>query len=76
MSPNSPRSRQLSGSRTRVHRNLFADDQAIGHKFADCLARVGIGDFVDFIGIKPDLAFPAAHHRGSEPLLGAEIDPG
>lgn len=59
-----------------MHRDLFTDDEAIGHEFTDRLARVGVGDFVDFVGIKPDFAFPAAHHGGSEPFLGAKIDPG
>lgn len=33
------------------------------------LAGVGGRDFVDFIGVKPDLALPTARHRGRQPLL-------
>ena len=58
-----------------MHGNRLADDEAIGHEFADRLARVGIGDFVHFVRIQPDLAFAAAGDRGGEPFLGAKIDP-
>ena len=58
-----------------MHCNLFANDEAIGHEFADRLARVGVGDFVDFVGIKPDFAFPTTYYGGSEPFLSAKIDP-
>lgn len=58
-----------------MHGDLLADDEAIGHELADRLARVGVGDFVHFIGIEPDLALAAANDRGREALLGAEIDP-
>ncbi len=54
-----------------MHRHGFADDQPIGNEFADGLARVGVGDFVDFIGVEPDLAFTAASHGGGEALLSA-----
>lgn len=58
-----------------MHGDLLADDEAIGHELADCLARVGVGDFVHFIGVEPDLALAAANDGGREALLGAEIDP-
>lgn len=54
-----------------MHRHRFADDQSIGNEFADGLARVGVGDFIDFIGIEPDLALAAAGHGGGEALLSA-----
>lgn len=54
-----------------MHRHGLADDQAIGDELADCLARVGVGDFVDFVGVEPDLAFAAAGHGGGKTLLGA-----
>ena len=54
-----------------MHSDLFADDEAIGDKLADCLAGVGIGDFADFVGVEPDLAFSTAHDGGREALLGA-----
>ena len=58
-----------------MHGDWLADNKAIRDEFADCLAGVGIGDFVDFIGIKPDLAFSTACNRGGEALLSSEIDP-
>lgn len=75
MSPNSPRSCQFSGTRSRVHRDLFPNNEAIGHEFADCLAGVGIGDFVDFIRIKPDLALAAPNYGCGKSLLGSKVDP-
>lgn len=66
---------EFSGPRSRVHRHGLADDEAIGHKFADGLTGVGVADLADFVGIEPDLALTAADHRGGEPLLGAEVHP-
>ena len=37
MSPDPPRSSELSGTGTRVHSDLLADDEAIGNKLADGL---------------------------------------
>ena len=76
MSSNSPRSRQLPRSRTRVHRDWLSDDEAIGHELADRLAGVRVRDFVDFIWIEPNLTLTAAHHGRREAFLSAEIDPG
>ena len=75
MSPDPSRSSQLSGSRSRMHRHWLADDQAIRDQFADGLPRVGVGDFVDFIRVKPDLALATTNYRRGKALLGAEIDP-
>lgn len=58
-----------------MHGDLLADDETIGHELADCLAGVGVGDFVHFIGVEPDLALAAADDGGREALLGAEVDP-
>ena len=70
-----PRRIQLTGSRSRVHGHGLADDEAIADELADGLAGVGAGDFGDFTGVEPDLALAAADDRGSEPSLGAEVDP-
>ena len=75
MSSNPPRGRQLAGSRARENGDGLADDDGIGNEFADRLARVGVGDFVDFVGVQPDLALAAADDGGGETLLGAEVDP-
>ena len=75
MSTNPSRSGQFPRTSTRVHSDLFANDEAIGDEFADGLTGVGIGDFADFIRIQPDLTLSASHHGGCETLLSAEIDP-
>ena len=66
---------QLTGTGTRVHGDGLADDEAIGDELADGLAGVGVGDFVDLVGVKPDLALAAADDRGGQALLSTEIDP-
>ena len=58
-----------------MHGDLLADDEAVGHELADCLAGIGVGDFVHLIGVEPDLALAAANDRGREALLGAEVHP-
>lgn len=58
-----------------MHGDGLADDEAISYKFADGLARVGIGDLAGLVGIKPDLALSASDDRGSQTLLGSEVDP-
>ena len=59
-----------------MHSDLLANDETIGHELANSLAGIGVGDFVHFIRIKPDLALAAANDGGREALLGAEVDPG
>ena len=54
-----------------MHSNLLADNEAIGNELTDGLAGVGVRDFVDFVGVEPDLAFAAADDGGREALLGA-----
>ena len=58
-----------------MHGDLLANDEAIGHELADCLAGIGVGDFVHLIRIEPDLALAAANDGGGEALLGSKIDP-
>ena len=76
MSPDSPRSSQLSGSGARMHRHWFSDDESIRDEFSDGLAGVGIRNFVHFIGVEPNLALSATDDGGGEALLGAKVDPG
>ena len=71
MSANPPRRSQFPSPSTRVHGDLLADDEAIRNELTDGLAGVGIGDFVDFVGVEPDLAFAAADDGGCKALLGA-----
>ena len=61
MSSNPPCSSQFPSSRTRMHCNLLLNDEAIGNELADCLAGVGVGDFIHFVGVEPDLALAAAN---------------
>ena len=76
VSPNPSSSSQLPRTCTRVHSNLLANDETIGYELADSLAGVGVGDFVHFIRIEPDLALAAANDGRRKALLSAEIDPG
>lgn len=66
---------QLTGTGARVHGDRLADDEAIADELADGLTGVGIGDLVDLVGVKPDLALATADHGGREALLGAKVDP-
>ena len=75
MSADPPRLVQRPRTRPRVHGDRFADDEAVGDHLADCLAGVGVGDFVDFVWVEPNLSFAAPDHRGREALLRAEVDP-
>ena len=43
-----------------MHGDRLADDEAITDQFADRLAGIRVGDFIDLVGIEPDLALAAA----------------
>ena len=58
-----------------MHGDRLADNKAISDEFTDRLAGVGIGDFVDFIRIEPNLALSTACNRGSEAFLSSQVDP-
>ena len=58
-----------------MHCDGLANDEAIADEFADSLARVGVRDFIDFVGIKPDLALATADYGSGEALLRSEVDP-
>lgn len=75
MSTNPSSSVQLPSPGTTVHGNRLADDKAIADEFSDVLTGVGIGDFVDFVGVEPDLTLTATDDGGREALLSAEVDP-
>ena len=59
-----------------MHGNGLADDETIADQFSDCLSGVCIGDFVDLVGIEPNLAFAAANNGRRTALLGSEVHPG
>jgi hypothetical protein len=75
VSTDSPCLVQCSGSGSGVHGDGLADDEAICDKFADGLAGVGIGDFVDFIRVKPNLALATADDGRRQALLSSKVDP-
>ena len=66
---------ELTGARSRVGGNGLADDQAIADELADRLARVGVADLVNLIGVEPDLVLADTDDRGGQALLRSEIDP-
>jgi len=53
----------------RMDSDRLLDHETILDKFADVLPGVGIGDLIDFIGIKPDLVLAAFHNRSGQALL-------
>ncbi len=61
---------QLAGAGSRVHGDGLLDDEAIGNKLPDRLARVGIADLADLAGVEPDLALADAEDGRRKPLLG------
>lgn len=75
VSADSPRSVQLTSTGARVHSDGLLDDETIADELADGLTGVGVGDFVDLVGVEPDLALSAADHGGGETLLSGEVDP-
>ena len=58
-----------------MHGNRFANDESIADQFSDRLPGVCVGDFIDFVGIEPNLALAAADDRRREALLSAEVGP-
>ena len=75
MPSNPPRLVQFSGAGARMHRDLLANDEAIGDELADRLAGVGVGDLINFVRVERDLALAAVGHGRREALLRAEINP-
>lgn len=75
MSTNLSSGLEAPRSRSRVHCDRLADDEAICDELSDGLTRVGIADLVGFVWVEPDLAFPTANDRGREPFLSSEVHP-
>ena len=75
VSANSSSCVQLAGAGSGVHGNRLANNKSIANQFSNCLSGVGIGDFVDFVRIEPDLALAAAHYGRSKALLSSEVGP-
>lgn len=66
---------QLTGTGPRVHGDGLADDEAIADELADGLARVGVADLADLVGVEPDFVLAAANDRRGQALLGSQVDP-
>jgi hypothetical protein len=71
----SPRLVQGACTSAGVCGDRLANDKTIFGELADCLTRVGGGDFGGFIGIKPNLALSAVENGRRKAFLGGEIDP-
>jgi hypothetical protein len=56
MSTDSSSSLEVSGTRSRVHGDRFADNEAISNELPDCLAGIGIADFIRLVGVQPSKA--------------------
>lgn len=56
-------------SRTRVYNGGLLDDKTITVKTRNVSTRIGKGNFVDFIGVQPNLALTAFQDGGCETLL-------
>lgn len=65
---------QLTGAGPRVHGDGLADDEAIADELADGLARVGVADLADLVGVEPDFVLAAANDRRGQALLGSQVD--
>ncbi|GMT32827.1 hypothetical protein PFISCL1PPCAC_24124, partial [Pristionchus fissidentatus] len=64
---------ELTGTVTGVHSDGFADDKSVLHQTTYVLARVGVGDLVDLIGVEPYLSLSALEYGRREALLQAQI---
>jgi len=54
---------------TRMNGLGLLDDQTILDQAPDILSRVGVGNFIDFVGVHPDFVTPALENGGGKPFL-------
>lgn len=59
----------LPASSQGMDSHRHPDDQPMFDQLPDSTMRVGIGDFIDLIGVQPELLFATANDAGGEPLL-------
>ena len=57
-----------------VDNSGLLDDQTISVKTGNVASRVSKSNFLDFVGVKPDLALSALEHVGSKALLEFQRD--
>jgi len=53
----------------RMNGLRLLDDQTVLDQATDVLSRVGVGNFIDFVGVHPDFVAPALEDGCGEPLL-------
>jgi hypothetical protein len=56
-------------TRTTVNHSGLLDDQTIPVQLVNIAARVGQGNFVDFVGVQPNLALSALKDGSRQTLL-------
>jgi len=59
----------LARASARVNGLGLLDDQAVLDQSTDVLSRIGVGNFIDLVGIHPDFVAPALEYGRGEPLL-------
>merc|ERR1719394_1435046 len=59
----------LANAGPGVDSNRLLDDKTILDELADVLARVGVGNLVDLVGVQPLLVLAALHDAGGKALL-------
>jgi len=59
----------LPRSGARMNGLWLLNDQTVFDQPTDILSRVGVGNFIDFVGVHPDFVAPALEHGRGEPLL-------
>jgi hypothetical protein len=59
-------------ARSRMHNRRLADDQTIPMQLGNVTARIGQGNFIDFVGIEPNLALTAFQDGGRQAFLQFE----
>jgi len=59
----------LARASARMNGLGLLDDQTVLDQSTDVLSRIGVGNFIDLIGIHPDFVAPALEYGRGEPLL-------
>jgi len=59
----------LARASARMNGLGLLDDQTVLDQSTDVLSRIGVGNFIDLVGIHPDFVAPALEYGRGEPLL-------
>ena len=59
---------------TRVHNSGLLHDETISLEALNVATAIGQGNFVDFVGVQPNLALSALEDGSGEALLQTKID--